>query len=176
MSAMAETEIKIKKAPESESASLAKWAGFDMPLFRGNFFEMSPITLMRRFTEEMDRFFAQANAGTAVWTPVIEVKQDSGKFLVTAEVPGVKNEDLKVQVTEDALILEGERKHEKEEKGEGFYQSERSYGRFYRSIPLPKGADTSKISAEHKNGVLEVSIPVPEAKTKTRDIPVQHAA
>jgi HSP20 family protein len=173
---MAESEIKVKKAPEKETSALAHWPEFDTPFFRGNFFEMNPISLIRRFTQEMDRFYHAPGGVAGIWSPTIEVKEEGGKFKVTAELPGVKSEDVKVQVTGEAVILEGERKSEKEEKREGFYHSERSYGRFYRSIPLPKGADTDKALAEYKDGVLEINIPVPESKTKTREIPVKHAA
>jgi HSP20 family protein len=86
-----------------------------------------------------------------------------GKFRLLAELPGLKPEDVKVAVTEDAVTIEGERKYEKEEKREGFYHNERSYGRFYRSVPLPKGADAEKVSAAFNNGVLEETIPVPDA-------------
>jgi HSP20 family protein len=100
------------------------------------------------------------------------MKEVNGKLLVSAELPGLKKEDIKVQVSDDALILEGERKQEKEEKREGYYHSERSYGRFYRSIPLPEGATLDKASAEFINGILEVSIPVAETKQKRLEVPV----
>jgi HSP20 family protein len=174
---MADTEVKVKKTPDKEASAVAPWAGFETSLFGRNFFEMSPFTLMRRFTEEMDRFFnGKTTASGGFWAPTVEVKEEGGKLCIMAELPGMKKEDLKVQVTEEAVILEGERKHEKEEKHEGFYHSERSYGQFYRSIALPKGADTEKATAEYKNGVLEVKIPVPESKPKAREIPVKQAA
>ncbi len=99
----------------------------------------------------------------------------NGKLLVYAELPGLKKGDIKVQVTEDALILEGERKQEKEEKREGYYHSERSYGHFYRSIPLPEGVTLDKASAEFTNGILEVTIPVAETKQKLARFPCQKA-
>jgi HSP20 family protein len=168
-------QLEVKKSGGGETEALTRWPGFDMPLFSGSLFHMNPFALMRRFTEEMDRAFTGAGAEPDVWAPAIEVKQEGGKFLVSAELPGLKKEDVKVQVTGDALILEGERKQEKEEKREGYYRSERSYGRFYRSIPLPEGANLDKASAEFTNGVLEVAIPVPESKQKPREIPVQEA-
>ena len=111
-----------------------------------------------------------------VWSPTVEVKQVNGRLLVTAELPGLKKENIKVDVTEEALILEGERKYEKEEKGAEYYQSERSYGRFYRSIPLPEGTDVDKAVAEFKDGILEITVPVAEVKTKKREIPVNEGA
>jgi len=94
--------------------------------------------------------------------------------IVTAELPGLKKEDVKVELTEDALIIQGERKQEHKEDHEGFHRWERSYGQFYRSIPLPEGAKTDQAKAELTDGVLKVSVPVPEAKKKTtRQVPIE---
>src|SRR5437764_12820220 len=123
---MTKSEIEVKKAPEKETAGLVEWPGFDTPFFRGNFFDMNPIALMRRFTEDMERLFKAPGAVSGVWSPAIEIKEENDKFRVTAELPGVKAEDVKVHVTEDAVVLEGERKAKKEEKREGYYHSERS--------------------------------------------------
>jgi HSP20 family protein len=171
---MKESEIKVTTTPEKE-ASFARWPGFDTGFFRGNWFE-NPFSMMKRFSDEMDRFFNLPRAENAIWTLAVEVKEEAGKLLISAELPGVKPEDVKVTVTEDALVLEGERKYEREERRQGFYHSERRYGRFYRAIPLPKGAHTDKASAAYRNGVLEVAIPIPESKPKTREIPVMTAA
>jgi len=137
-------------------------------------FGASPFKFMRRFTEEMDRAF---NAFTPpaefdLWAPPLEVKNKNGNFVVTAELPGLTKDEIKVEVIENALVIEGERKREKEEKGAEFYRSERYYGKFYRSIPLPKGANAEQVKAELTNGVLEVTIPVPEAKPATRQVPI----
>jgi HSP20 family protein len=176
------TEVKVNKELNKEKEALTRWPGFEtplfreMPLFRGSFFNLNPFALMRRFTEEMDRTFA----GTVgrpleepeVWFPPVEVKRFEGKFLIYAELPGLKKEDIKVKVTNEALILEGERKEEKEEEKKGYCHTERSYGRFYREIPLPEGAQLDKVSAEFVNGLLEIAVPVPETKIKPREIPV----
>ena len=136
---------------------------------------MNPFTLMRRFTEDLDRAFGTVpgTGETLSWSPTVEVKEVNGKFLVSAELPGLKKGDIKVQVTEDALILEGERKQEKEEKRDGYYHSERSYGHFYRSIPLPEGAQADKVSAEFVNGILQVSMPVAKTEKKPLQVPIQ---
>jgi len=94
---------------------------------------------------------------------------------MTAELPGLKKEDVKVHIDGDTLVVEGERKQEKEEKREGYYHSERSYGKFYRSIQLPEGAKLDQTSAQFNNGVLEVSVPIPESKPARKEIPVQEA-
>jgi HSP20 family protein len=172
-------EVTVVKQPKQEKPEMTRWAGFDTPLFRGSLFSMNPFGLMRQFTEEMDRFFTQMpkTAGeTAAWAPTIEVKEKEGKLLVTAELPGVKNEDVKVHIDGDTLVVEGERRQEKEEKREGYYHSERTYGKFYRSIPMPEGAKADQAAANFNNGVLEVTVPVPEAKAKRQDVPVQAGA
>lgn len=141
----------------------------------GGLFGANPFGLMKRFTEEMDRAFTSFAEPMEVdlWAPPLEVKHKDGNFIVTAELPGLTKEEVKVEVVEDSLVVEGERKRMKEEKGEEFYRSERYYGKFYRSIPLPKGAKAELIKAELNNGVLEVVIPVPEVKPNLRQIPIK---
>lgn len=140
-------------------------------------FSTSPFTLMRRLTEDMDRMFSNVTARGGreeygVWMPPIEVFQLDDKIKVCAELPGINKDDVKVEVTEDSLVIHGERKQEHEEKREGYYHSERSYGSFYRSVPLPHDAKIEEAKAEFKNGVLEVTIPAPESARKSRQIPI----
>jgi len=166
-------EINIVKRPKEESPELAGW--FETPLIRGSIFGLNPFAIMRQFTDDMNRIFTKAPTALgngADWAPAIEVKQKEGKLLVTAELPGVKKEDVKVHIEGDTLVVEGERKEEKEEKREGYYHSERSYGKFYRSILLPEGTKAEQTAAQFKDGVLEITIPIPEAKTKTKEIPI----
>ena len=168
------TEVKVTKEPKTEYTGLAPWFGLEAPLIRRGFFGVNPFALMKHFTEEADRMFGYktATAPTEAWRPAIEVKEDKGNLFVTAELPGVNCEDVKVHFTGDALIVEGERKYEKEEKGEGYFHTERSYGRFYRTIPVPEGANAEKATAQFNNGVLNVVIPIPEILPKMREIPV----
>jgi len=167
-------EVNVVKQSKPERQELNRWLGFQTPLFRGSVFGVNPFALMRQFTEDMDRAFNQAPAADAAgaWSPAIEVKEKDGKLLVTAELPGLKKEDVKVRIDGKVLVLEGERKEEKEEKLEGYYHSERSYGQFYRSILLPEGANIDQVAAQFNNGVLEVSVPLPEAKQKPKEVPV----
>jgi len=139
-------EITVAKQPKQDGTELERWPAFELPLFRGSLFNVSPFALMRQFTDDMDRFFARApvTAEGGTWRPAIEVKEKEGKLLVTAELPGLKQEDVKVHIDGDTLVVEGERKQENEEKREGYYHSERSYGKFYRSILLPGGPKPSK--------------------------------
>jgi HSP20 family protein len=167
------SEVAVKKQTAPEVTESARWLGFETPLFRGSLFGVNPFALMRQFTEEMDRTFGQLPNGNGAWRPAIEVKQEKDKLTVKAELPGIKKEDVKVNISDGALTLEGERKLEKEEKREGYVHSERSYGKFLRSIALPEGAKTDQAAAQFKDGVLEITIPVPEAKETGRQIPIK---
>lgn len=141
-------------------------------------FGVGPFSLMRRFTEEMDRMFQGAGGRreeAALWSPTVEVNERDGKLEVVADLPGIKESDVKVEVTDEGLVIQGERKREHEEKREGYYRSERSYGQFYRLIPLPEGANPDQAHAEFRNGELRVSIPVPEQQRRTRQIPISTA-
>jgi HSP20 family protein len=142
-------------------------------LFRAN-----PFSLLRRMTEEMDRMFQEVSlereAGSgAGWSPAIEVSQRDNKFNITAELPGLEPKDVKVEVENDALVIQGERRSESEEKNSGVQRTERQYGFFYRSIPLPEGANVEQAQAKFHNGVLEVTVPVAEQQSNRRTIPVQ---
>jgi len=170
-------EVNVVKQPKQErtAAEMERW--FATPLFRDTFFGMNPFAFLRNFTE-MEKAFGPLPKTTANggWIPAIEVKEKDGKLCVTAELPGLKKEEVKVHIDENTLVLEGERKQEKEEKREGYYHSERSYGQFYRSILLPAGAKIDQAAAQFNNGVLEVTVPIPEAKATRQDIPVQEGA
>lgn len=177
-----ETGNEQKGLEKRESRGLSRSRGrdpFSFSLMPSDFFGTDPFSFMRRFQEEMDRrmsrFFGGETDGSAsVWNPAIEVAERNGELQVHAELPGLKPEDVKVEVTDDALIIEGERKYEHEDKKPGVYRSERHYGKFYREIPLPEGADAEQAKARFREGVLEVTMPVPEQKTKRRSIPIEN--
>jgi HSP20 family protein len=136
---------------------------------------LSPFAMIREFTNEMDRLTAGGRSMEG-WAPAIDVQQCGGSLVVSAELPGLKRDEVKVALTDDTLIIEGERKYEHKDDHEGYHRRERSYGRFYRGISLPEGAKTEQIKAELKDGVLRVSIPVPESKKKPREVPIQEVA
>lgn len=165
-------EAAVAKQQKPETGQMRRWLDVEAPLFGGGLFGVNPFALMRQFAEDMDRVFRQEPAAGG-WTPAIEVKQAEGKMLVKADLPGMKKEDIHVNIAEGNLTLEGERKAEKEEKREGYYRSERSYGKFFRSIPLPEGAMVDQATALFKDGVLEVAVPVPEKAVKSQTIPVK---
>jgi HSP20 family protein len=100
--------------------------------------------------------------------PAIDVFEKDGKLHVRAELPGVKQEDIDISVTADALTISGEKSAESEVEGENYYRSERTYGKFARSIALPAGADVEHASAEFKDGVLQIEVPVKEAPAQKK--------
>jgi len=92
--------------------------------------------------------------------PVVDVYEKDGSLHVRAELPGLKQEDVDIEVGDDGLTISGEKKEEKEIKEGKYYRSERSYGKFLRRIPLPKTADADKAQAHFKDGVLEIDLPL----------------
>ena len=93
------------------------------------------------------------------WSPAVDIKETEAEYLVNAELPGVKKEDFKISLDEGVLTIEGERRQEKEIKGERTHRVERFYGKFCRSFTLPEYADANAIRAEYLNGVLSVHVP-----------------
>jgi len=141
-------------------------------------FGLSPFSLVRRMMEDMDRMFEGLGGGRGgfvqVWSPPIEILERSGRIVVRAELPGLSPDDVRIEVRDDALLLEGERKSEMEvEEQGGVYRSERTYGRFSREIPLPEAADIEKPQARFENGVLEIEVPLREEASRRRRIEIQ---
>jgi len=120
---------------------------------------------MRRFSEEMDRLFGGTLASRATdlvggrWSPQVEMFERDNNLVVRADLPGMTKDDVKLELTDDGISIEGERRDENEEHGEGFYRSERTYGKFYRRIPLPEGVRVNDASATFSNGVVEITMP-----------------
>jgi len=106
------------------------------------------------------------------WAPLVDIIEDEKEYLVKADLPDVKKEDVKVIVENGVLTITGQRKSEKEEKDKKYHRVERSYGNFLRSFALPDGADGSKVNAEFKDGVLKVQLPKSE-KVKPKAIEVK---
>jgi HSP20 family protein len=105
------------------------------------------------------------------WMPAVDVFEKEDRFVVKAELAGMKEDDIDVSVVADTLSIKGEKKSETEVKEEDYYRCERSYGSFYRSIPLPSNVDADKIEASFEDGVLEVTLPK-SAKVKPKKIAV----
>jgi HSP20 family protein len=161
----------------SQSGSMAR-RSYDPFVNPWEFFTGNPFSLMRRMHEEMDNFFSQGARGVgqrggSFWSPAIDVSEREGKYLVHAELPGLKPEEVKVELRDNMLILQGERRNQHEDNQGGIHRSERSYGQFYRAIPLPENVNPEQVNARFDNGVLEVTVPVPQEQNRSRQIPVQ---
>ena len=143
-----------------------------------DFFNFSPFAMMRRLSDEMDRAFSSSfglsrgfGEGGA-WSPAIEVRERNNNVEITAELPGLNKDDVKIECTNDAIVIEGEKRQERETEERGYRRSERTYGHFYREIPLPEGADVEKAKADFKNGVLQIQVPYSDQRRKGRQIPI----
>jgi HSP20 family protein len=119
--------------------------------------------LHNRFTSLLGRGVMRPHNGEeslalADWAPVVDISEDDQEFLIRAELPGLKRDEVKVTLEDGVLTISGERKTEQEEKNRKFHRVERSYGSFLRSFTLPEGADSSKVNAEFNDGVLNVHV------------------
>lgn len=153
----------------------------------------SPFTLMQRMADDMDRLFEQFGFGRsglglaplgrsaldrdlfgtsplaeeqALWSPQVELFQRGDRLVVRADLPGIRKEDVHVELENDVLTISGERREEQEENREGFYRTERRYGQFQRAIPLPEGVSGEQCEATYKDGVLEVTLPMPRQEER----------
>jgi len=134
----------------------------------------NPFDLMRRFREELDQAIGTLGLGqTPMATPAVDIFEREGNIVVQADLPGLKPDQVKVEVTDDGIVIRGECSEEQEQRGENFYRCERSHGQFYRVIRLPEHADADRAQAQFNDGMLEVTIPVAESRKKSRQIPVQ---
>lgn len=142
----------------------------------------SPLKELEEMEKRLSTLFGNAPRTTsgekkealavADWSPLVDISEDEQEYVVKAEIPEMKKEDIKLNVHEDVLTISGERKYEKEEKGKKYHRVERAYGSFLRSFTLPEDADGSKVSAEYKDGVLKVHLPKSE-KAKPKAIEVK---
>lgn len=158
-------------------------------------FATSPFALMQRMAADMDRLFEQFGFGRAdfglspafgsffddastsftptlsraaktLWSPQVEVTRRGDQVVVRADLPGLDRDDLRVEIDNGMLSISGERREEEEEDREGFYRSERSYGRFHRVIALPEGVNADECKATYKDGVLEVTVSAPKEEER----------
>ena len=142
----------------------------------------NPSRELEEMSDRLNRMFnrqalSQANAKetmvVADWVPSVDVSETDGEYQIKAEIPDVKKEDVKVTLEDGVLTIQGERKHEKEEKGKKYHRVERSYGSFARSFTLPDLVDEEKVKAEFKDGVLNLQLPKSEkAKPKAIEVMV----
>lgn len=160
---------------------------------------VGPFSMMRRFNEEMDRLFENfglgrpfapslfgswggrtspwsgAREGMELWSPNVDVCEREGNFCVAVDLPGMNKDDVNVQIENDAIVIQGQRKDERTTSEEGYYQRERSYGSFYRSIPLPEGARADQATATFDNGVLTIEMPSTQQSPRGRKLEIRDA-
>src|SRR5581483_4719393 len=148
-----------------------------------------PLSLFDDFEAEMDRFwrrplslwpsswlrpFRGVARESLTWAPRMDMYEKDDAIVVKAELPGLKKDDVQVEIQGEDLIIRGESKAESEIKDEDYYRSERNFGSFYRRMPLPAGVTAEQIHASLTDGVLEVRVPKPaEAKAEAKKIPVK---
>ena len=162
--------------------------------FGGSWFS-SPFEFMDRMAEEMDRTFGRMFRDVGLprgswltrnplrlaereglWSPRLESFQKGDRLIVRAELPGVKKDDVQVDISDDVLTIHGDRHEERQEEREGYYHSELEYGHFHRAISLPEGVITETAQASFKDGVLEVSMQVPPAEaTRGRRLEIKES-
>jgi HSP20 family protein len=120
--------------------------------------------------DELDRLF---ESPLRAWAPVLDVREDADSFVIRAELPGLKREDIEVSLQDGALVISGERKVEEKQEGVEIHRQERFYGKFQRALTLPELVAADKVKAQYKDGVLTVTLPkTEEAKPKQIDVSV----
>lgn len=156
--------------------------GMQDPFFDPDFEAWSPFEEMQRLRHKMNRFFRQSmgqlhqmqNQGWA-FQPSLDIYERDDHYLVEVDLPGMQKDQINVEVTEKELTISGERRIEKEIEKEGYFKSERAFGAFQRTIPLPEKVIVEKVTAKYENGVLTVKLPKaePVKKKKSTAIPIQ---
>jgi HSP20 family protein len=146
-----------------------------------------PFALLRQMTAELDRAFDQPFGSAwgslrrtltrqepGDWMPQIDVFERDKRLVTKVDLPGMKKEDVKVEVTDGHLAISGQRKSETEDTKDNVYRRERSSGSFYRAVPLPEGVKLEDVKATFADGVLEVSIPLPvKTESTPRAVPIE---
>jgi HSP20 family protein len=145
-----------------QTPSLSNWPSFDR---------------LATLRDEMDRLFdfsypSRDSGLFSGWSPALDVYDDKDSYQVSVELPGMKKEDIDISMQDGVLTVSGERKHERENKEGQTFRSERYFGKFQRSITLPSGVETAKVTATYKEGVLLITLPKAE-EAKPRQIEVK---
>ena len=184
---------------EGQSGALARRGGWSSMSPYGSEYASGygsgPFSIMRRISDEMDRFFENFGMGRSLmsgaesgqwgeqgyggrnmpsmWSPHVEVCERNGKLLIQADLPGLKRDDINVRVEQDAVIIQGQRQQQQTSNQSGYYRSERSYGSFYRTIPLPEGVNAESASATFRDGVLEIELDAPRQQQRGRTLEIR---
>lgn len=141
-----------------------------MTLVKYNPFDIDEFTGVRAFADTMNRLFDNANR---TWAPPVDILETENDFVLKADLPDVKQEDIDLRVENGTLTLKGERKFEQSESGKGYHRIERGYGSFARVFTLPETLEADKVKADYANGVLTITLPKKEiAKPRTVKVEV----
>src|SRR5690242_15715598 len=143
-----------------------------------------PLKELEEMEKRLSTFFGRPAMGSngenkeaiavTEWSPLVDITEDDKEYVVKAEIPEMKKEDIKINVHDDVLTVSGERKYEKEEKGKKYHRVERAYGSFMRSFALPENADGTKVNAEYNDGMLKVHLPkLEKAKPKAIEVKIE---
>jgi HSP20 family protein len=139
--------------------------------------------MLARLSREFDSMFGRFGLDRpmfesmpSMWVPEMEMITKEHELLVKVDIPGMKKDDVTVEIADDHLVLRGERKHEKVEKKEGFFKTERTYGSFYRAVPLPEGVKAEGAKATMHDGVLEITMPMMKVEEKRRKLEIAEPA
>jgi HSP20 family protein len=168
-------------ASTSQESSVTRHSQFGLlglPLIPYEMLRMTPFSFLRRVAEELDGALLpgtserEASARSA-WTPIVEVSERDGQLRILAELPGLSPNNVRVEVEDHALIVQGEREEDHEATEGGLRRSERQFGFFYRRIPLPEGVDPEQAKAQFHDGMLEVTMPAPSQDSKRRQIRIE---
>jgi HSP20 family protein len=169
------------------------------PFYGGGGYGSGPFSIMRRISDEMDRLFENFGMGrslfpgqsaqggswdaanydqnmTSMWSPHVEVRERGGKLVIEADLPGMKRDDINVRVEDDEVVIQGERRQETSGNQGGYYRSERSYGSFYRTIPLPEGTNADSANATFRDGVLEIEFDLPRPQQRGRTLQIREGS
>jgi len=137
-----------------------------------------PLSEIDTFRREMNRMFdsffrseLEGSEEISTWYPAMDVKETKDDFVVTAEVPGMSKDDIKINISENTLTIKGEKKEEKKEEDHNYHRVERRYGTFQRSFTLPTQVESDKVKAAYKDGVLTITLPKKE-EVKPKEIPI----
>jgi len=134
---------------------------------RGTLTRWDPFTELGELRSRFDRLFDEWLDGhERAWTPPIDVVREDDHLVVHADLPGLKPEEVKIEVDDDILTVSGEHRESEEQKEKNYVRRERRYGSFSRSMALPPGVDAKKIEAKTHDGVVEVTIPLPKEAKK----------
>jgi HSP20 family protein len=168
----------VRSSGDDATARRRRSGLIGLPLSPFEMLRMTPFSLFRRMTDEFDRALqpflsADEASATIAWTPTVEISEQDGKYRILAELPGLSPDDVRVEVEDDALVLQGERQVEREGTEGGIRRSERQFGFFYRRIPLPEGANPEQAKAQFHDGILEITVPAPDRQTKRRQIQIE---